>query len=142
MAFIGDAVFARLTAHTGTFALVGRRVYPLRLPQGIGQDPQIPYPAIRYQVFERPRTHLMGADLNERHAELQVDCYARTYRGAHTLAEQAISALSRWDGTAGGVVVLHVFLDGMLDMDEPTIQQDGEQGLYRVMLQFTAHWQD
>ena len=141
MAILGDAIYARLKAHAGTTALVGTRIYPLRLPQGIGAA-SLPYPAIRYQVIERPRTHLMGADLNERHAEAQVDCYASTYRDAHLLAAQVISALSRWDGTAGGVVVLHIFLDGALDTDEPTIEWDGEQGVYRVMLQFTAHWQD
>lgn len=142
MAILGDAIFTRLTAHTGTYTLVARRVYPLRLPQGSGA-PQVPYPAVRYQVLERPRTHLMGADLNERHAEVQVDCYAETYRGAHTLAAQVISALSRYEGTSGSVVVVHFFLDGSLDMDEPAVRTpQGEEGIFRVMLQFTAHWQD
>lgn len=141
MAILGDAIHARLKAHSGTYALVKNRIYPNRLPQGMGSE-ALPYPAVRYQVFERARTHLMGADLNERHAEVQVDCYALKYRDAHLLGAQVISALSRWEGTAGGVTVLHFFLDGGLDSDEPTVQQEGEQGLYRWMLQFTAHWED
>ena len=141
MAVLGDAIYARLIAHAGTTALVERRVYPLRLPQGIGSL-SLPYPAIRFQVFERQRTHLMGADLNERHAEVQVDCYGETYRSAHLVALQAISALSRQEGTWGGVVVIHFFLDAATEIDEPQSTQEGEEGVYRVMLQFTAHWQD
>jgi hypothetical protein len=142
MAVLGDAVYARLTAHAGTAALVGTRVYPLRLPQGMG-EPSVPYPAIRFQVFERARTHLMGADLNERHAEVQIDCYAESYEDAHELAEAVVSALSRWEGTAGGVTVIHFFLEGSLDMDEPTVvTPQGEESVCRVMHQFVAHWQD
>ena len=142
MARLGDAVYARLVAHAGTKALVERRVYPMQLPQGTG-EPSVPYPAIRFQVFERAPTHLMGADLNERHSEVQVDCYAETYEAAHAVAAEVRSALSRWEGTAGGVTVLHFFVDGSLDMDEPTVKTpQGEEGLSRVMLTFTAHWQD
>lgn len=133
---IGKAIHARLTGHAGTFALVKKRIYPLRIPQGPT------YPAVRYQVIGAPRTHLMGADLGEVHARVQIDCYAQTYDGAHTLATQVRGALSRWEGTAGGVTVIHVFLDDERDIDEPTIEQDGEKGVYRVMFDFIVHYEE
>lgn len=128
---IGKAVHARLKAHAGTAALVVDRIYPLRLP------PSPTYPAVRYQVITDPQTHLMGADLNELHAQVQIDCYAVTYPGAHALKTQVKAALSRWEGTAGGVTVIHSFYDDSRDLEE-TI----EQGIYRVMMDFTMHWQE
>lgn len=133
---IGKAITARLKAHAGTKALVGSRVYPLRLPQGPT------YPAVRYQVIGSPRVHAMGADTGQVNARVQVDSYALTYAGAQALAEQVRLALSRWEGTAGGVVVDHLFLDGDRDMDEPTLVHGGEQGIYRVMQDYIAHYQE
>lgn len=136
---IGLAVKARLTAHAGTSALVASRVYPLRLPQGPT------YPAVRYQLIGAPRTHLMGDDPDASigvHARVQVDCYADTYAGAHELAEQVRLALSRWSGTSGGVAVEVVFLEDERDMDEPTIKHESEEGVYRVMMDLIAHYQD
>lgn len=136
MAIPGNAIYARLKAHAGTLALVGSRIYPMRLPQGPT------YPAIRYQFIGAPRVHAMGADTGQVNASLQVDCYAETYTGARTLSDQVIDALSRWEATSGGVVVDHVFVDGERDLDEPTLEHDGEQGIYRVMLDLTVHYQE
>lgn len=136
---IGKAIHARLKAHTGTAALVESRIYPLRLPQGPT------YPAIRYQVISTPRTHLMGdtADASiQAHARVQVDCYDETYAGVRALAEQVRLALSRWSGTAGGVTVEVVFLDDERDLDEPTLVHGGEQGVFHVMMDLVAHYQD
>lgn len=133
---IGKALRARLTSHAGTSALIGSRVYPLRLPQGPT------YPAVRYQVIGAPRVHAMGADTGQVDARVQVDSYAETYAGAQALAEQVRLALSRWEGTAGGVVVDHVFLADQRDLDEPTLVHHGEQGVYRVMTDFIAHYQE
>ena len=130
----GLAIHARLKAHAGTFALVVARIYPLRLPQGAT------YPAVRYQVIGAPRVHAMGADTGEVFARVQVDCYAETYAAAHALSVQVRAALSRWSGTAGSVVVDSVFLDDERDLDEPTIEHAGDQGVYRVMLDFTVNY--
>lgn len=136
---IGKAIHARLKAHAGTSALVGSRVYPLRLPQGPT------YPAVRYQVIGAPRTHLMGdtPDASQWvHSRVQVDCYAVTYAGAHALAFQVRMALSRWSGSAGGLAVESVFLGAERDEDEPTLVHHGEQGLYRVTMDFIVHYQE
>ena len=130
----GKAIHARLKAHSGTFALVKARIYPLRLPQGPT------YPGVRYQRIGAPRAHAMGADTGEVFARVQVDCYAETYAGADALSVQVRAALSRWSGTAGGVVVDSIFLDDERDVDEPTIEHDGEQGVYRVMLDFIVNY--
>lgn len=136
---IGQAIHARLKAHAGTSALVESRVYPLRLPEGPT------YPAIRYQVIGAPRTHLMGDSADASigvHSRVQVDCFAETYAGVRAVAEQVRLALSRWSGTAGGVTVEVVFLDDERDLDEPTLIHGGEQGVYRVMFDFIAHYED
>lgn len=139
MAIIGDAIHAQLTGHSGTRALVGSRVYPLRLPQGTGAS-SLPYPAVRYQVIGAPRSHVMGQDTGEVFARVQVDCYAETYRDAHLLSAQVRAALSRQSGTWGGVVIDSVFLEDERDMDEPLVEWDGEQGVYRVMLDFIVNY--
>lgn len=131
---IGKAIKARLTAHSGTDALVGGRIYPLRLPQGPT------YPAVRYQVISAPRTQLMGGPVGEVHARVQVDCYALTYEEADQLSAQVRIALNRWDGTSGGVVVEAVFLENERDIDEPETIDKGERGVYRKMLDFMAHY--
>ena len=133
---LGDAIYARLKAHAGTLALVNTRIYPLRLPQGPT------YPAIRYQLIGAPETHLMGNDPGSVHSRVQIDCYAETYRSAHLLKAEVRDALSRWEGTVGGVVVDHLFLDDWRDMEEPTLEHDGEQGIYRVMMDLVAHYSD
>ena len=136
---IGKAVHARLAAHAGTRALVDSRVYPMRLPQGPT------YPAVRYQVIGAPRTHLMGDTPNASqwvHARVQVDSYAATYAGAHALAYQIRMALSRWSGSAGGIAVEVAFLDAERDEDEPTLVHHGEQGVYRVTMDFIVHYQE
>ena len=133
---IGKAIHSRLSAHSGTSALVSARIYPMRLPQ----PPT--YPAVRYQVIGAPRTHAMGVDTGEVHARVQVDCYATTYSGVRALADQVRLALNRWGDTAGGVVVDHVLLDEERDADEPTVVRDGERGVYRVMMDFLAHYQE
>ena len=131
---VGKAIYARLQAVAGVTALVGTRVYPLRLPQGPT------YPAIRYQKIDAPRTHLMTWDPGEVHARVQVDSYAKTYDGAQALAAQVRGALSRWGGAAGGVTVEHVFLDDERDIDEPEPLHDGESGIYRVMQDYIVHY--
>lgn len=136
---IGKAISARLKAHAGTAALVGTRVRPSRLEQGVK------YPAIVYQVIGSPRTHLMGDTSDASRwvtANMQVDCYAKTYAEAQALAEQVRLALSRWSGTAGGVAVEVVFFEDARDMDEPTLVDHGDEGVYRVMMDFKAHYQD
>lgn len=136
---IGKAISARLTAHAGTNALAGSRHYPLHAPQGPT------YPFTVYQMIGSPRTHLMGDSPDASRwveASMQIDCYAKTYAGTHALAEQVRLALSRWSGTAGGVTVEVVFFEDARDMDEPELVQHGDQGVYRVMMDFTAHYQD
>lgn len=140
---VGKAIHARLKAHAGTTALVGTRIYPLRLPQDIGERKPAPqYPAVRYQRIGAPRSHVMGADTGEVYANVQVDCYGLTYEDADALSVQVRAALSRWSGTAGGIVVDSVFLNDERDVDEPTIVKDGEQGVYRVLLDFTVNYQE
>lgn len=131
---IGKAIHGRLGAVAGVTALVGTRIYPSRLPQGPT------YPAIRYQVIDAPRTHLMTRDPGEVHARVQVDSYSKTYAQAQAVAAQVRLALSRWEGTAGGVTVEHVFLDDERDLDEPQPLHDGETGIYRVMQDYIAHY--
>lgn len=131
---VGNAIYARLAAHAGTAALVGTRIYPVRINQGVT------YPAIRYQVISAPREHVMTQDTGEVHARVQIDSYATTPEGAHAVAAQVRAALSRWGGTAGGVTVEHVFLDDERDIDEPTPVVAGDKGLFRVMQDYLVHY--
>jgi hypothetical protein len=133
---VGKAMYARLAAVAGVSNLVGTRIYALRLPQNVT------YPAIRYQQISAVRESAMGADTGDVTARMQVDSFAATYAGAQALAKQVRLALARWGGTAGGIVVEHVFIANELDRFEPEVLEDGTSGVPRVLQDYVVHFED
>lgn len=109
---VEQALYSRLTAHAGTSAIIGKKVYPNLLPQDVTLD------AITYQRISATRTPAMGADSDAAYARFQVSSWSSTYSGAKALAAQVQDALQRWSGTAGGTTVLEVFLLNELDIYE------------------------
>lgn len=84
---VGALVKARLTGYSGTSAIVGTRVYPLRLPQ----NPT--YEAITYQrISNGPQ----NGSTEIRESRWQINCWAQTYAEAHTLAGQVKAAFENW----------------------------------------------
>ena len=99
MADVRDWVHSKLTNHAGTAALVGTRVYAVRLPQ----SPTMP--AITIQTVSEPREHAFGSDPGIAHATVQVTAWAETIAGARALGAQVKSALNRVTGAAASITV-------------------------------------
>jgi hypothetical protein len=105
---VESAVVALLAADTGLAALVGARVYQLKLPQ------KVTLPAVRVQlVDELPAYHLRGTVVLTG-ARVQTDVYAAEasgadpYAGATAVAEAVDAALSGLKGDVGTPPGRHV----------------------------------
>lgn len=80
-------------------AIVGVRVHPLVLPQGIV------YPAIRYQRISTARDQYRTLIGKAEYASvrMQVDCYALTALAAITLAQAVYNLAEGYSGIIGGL---------------------------------------
>ncbi len=111
------AVRAHLVADPTVSALVGTRVYPLVLPQGVA------YPAIRYQRIDTPRTYSKAGYEGDSRPRLQIDCWATGYMDAKRLAEAVRAAMERYP---------HAVCEDEQDGYEP----EPAPPVYRRMLEF------
>lgn len=115
MADSEKAVRARLLEHSGTAALVGRRVHYSALPQ----DPTLP--AITLQEMPATPEGTMGNDTGHVRATMQIDAWAPKRAGAQALREQIRDALQRYTGTHEGTALKFV---GMFSQ-APKYESDG-----------------
>ncbi len=94
---IKDAIYTYLITQTGLTALVGLRIYPMRIPQ------RLDMPAITFEQVSKVCEHTMGSDSgNPFFARWQFNCWADTNYGADDVAAQLITALKDYSGTLGG----------------------------------------
>ena len=114
----------RLTGYAGLTALIGSRVYPLKMPQ----KPTLP--AVSYQRIDGPRESAIASDMGMAHPRMQVDCWASTYAGVKAVATQVRAALQRWSDAAASPVVL----DSLLESDQDLYEAEVE--IYRVSMDF------
>lgn len=121
---IEEALYTRLTGHSGTAALVGTRVYPNVLPQ------RATLPALVYRRVSGTREHAMGDDPGNVLSRMQVDCWASSYSGVKALYAQVLDALSRYRATVGSETIDDILAGVPIDMYEP------DKELHRVMTDF------
>lgn len=94
---IGAALRAHLAGDGSIAALVGSRIYPIRLPQP--KKDQVNLPAIVYQRISGFRfKHLRGGEALAR-PRYQVDCWAQTHDQATTLGNLVRQRLNGFSGT-------------------------------------------
>jgi hypothetical protein len=94
-------------------AIVGSRVYPMRLPQGFD------LPAISYQRVSGDRSKDLQGSTGHTEPRIQIDCWAKSYGEIKNLAEKLRLSLDRFTGDlGGGQYVHHVSLEGERDMFE------------------------
>lgn len=124
---IEAALVAELKAHAGLAALIGTRIYPLKLPQSAT------FPAVTYQRISGPRVSCMGGD-SLAHPRFQFDCWATGYLDALDVAAQVRAALQRTSGTIGSgsntASGVAIYLINEIDDYEPDTEY------YRVTLDF------
>jgi len=123
---IEKAIFARLSAVAGLTALVSTRIYNEVIAQGAA------YPCLAFTTVSTQRFPAMGANITLAKSRVQVNCYGATKLSAADVAVQVRAALSRWGGTAGGVVVQSIFDETQTSDYDDAIQK------HRVIVEFMA----
>lgn len=116
-----ETIRTELAAAPGVTDLVGTRMYPNLMPQGVA------LPAIVYSVIsDTPENTFTGTSADRLNStRVQIDCYAVKYLDAHAVAEAVdlvVSNLSRHDLTGAR--------EGKRDL------YDDESQLHRVSLDF------
>ena len=121
MSFSTD-LYTRLSSHAGLSALVGDRIYPLRLPQ----NPTLP--AVVYQRISGQR--LQNLDRNTdgpQRIRVQLTAWAEDVDTANSVAEQVRLAME----ASTGWRALHA-----LDVE----QYEPDTGLYSVVADYQVHY--
>jgi hypothetical protein len=93
-------------------ALIGDRVYPVRLPQGVT------LPAVTYQRVAGGED-LTHSGAGPARALVQVDCWANGYDAALTLAAAVRAALAGHRGAMGTARYVAVRIVNAIDLPEP-----------------------
>lgn len=136
MAAVEEALYARLQAVSAVTDLVSTRVYPVKHDTGS----MLAYPFITYEILAHGRISAMTDDTGDVESTVRFHCWGKDsgsiggYKSARDVAAAVRGALQRWDGTSGGVVVKHVFVDGEYDIGDPT------PGVYHRAIDVDVRW--
>jgi hypothetical protein len=84
---------AYLAADAAILALVGSRIYPLKLPQA----PTLP--ALTYQKISGSRVTSLSGYSGLSHPRMQIDCWASTYEQVKDVAAAVVTALDAYPGS-------------------------------------------
>ena len=124
---IEEAIYLHLKNHPGLSALIGTRIYPLRMPQ----NPTLP--AVVYQRISTPRTYSHSGYSNLADPRFQFSVWAESYSGALAVAEQLRDAINGFTGS-GSIPVYSSQIANESDDYEPSTE------LYRILIDaFIAH---
>jgi hypothetical protein len=123
-------IIQRLLAHGGVAALVGGRVYPGDLPQGVAM------PAIAVSRVSGGPVYVDEGESGLDMARAQVDCCGVDYSSAKNAAKAVRLALSSFVGQSAGVSFECVLLDAERDL-EPTGSNAAEYS-HRVSCEFVV----
>jgi hypothetical protein len=98
------AIFDYLSEDPGVAALVGDRIYPVRIPPGTNAQPT-PLPAISFQRISAGRTYTYDSFAETSawvRARVQFSCWSNSALGAIEVGEAVLLALSGYNGTMSG----------------------------------------
>lgn len=124
---IAETIRAKLIANPALSALVGARIYPLKLPQ----NPT--YPAITYQ---RVAGDYQG-DIGVHSPDFQFDCWASGYTEAENLTRALINALDRESWRTGNHEIIKCTLNRTpLDLYDSVVNK------HRVSLDFSILYRE
>lgn len=117
MALLETALVSALEDHPGLGDLIGDKIYPLMVPQGIA------LPAVTYRRVSGERIHAMVDDPGLASPRIQVDAWGATYASAKAVAEQVIACLQRWSGTVETVIIQDTYFQGDTDIYDPDTER-------------------
>jgi len=118
-----ESIYSMLAADAAVAAIVGSRIYPLRMPD----DENAVLPSVVYTRVSGARATPMAGGATLENPRIQVDSWATTYAGAKALSEAVRAALEETGGTGLKAILLS-------DSD----LMDDETGDYRVSMDFSV----
>jgi hypothetical protein len=107
-----EGLLALLLASAGIAGIVGTRIYPNSLPQGVV------LPAISVTVAGKQPVYADDGEAGLTSARVQVECWALSYGAAKALARAVTDALSAFDGPAGDIEFQFITLGDERDFRE------------------------
>jgi hypothetical protein len=128
----GLAIYAILAADSGVAAIVGTRIYPNFAPAGAA------LPNVVYEQVTATRTKALVGHQGLTRQRFTVRAIATTYTAAESLADAVRLALCDYVGTAGGIVVKGIFLDGERDVPDSSPEIDAGR-MYGKEMDFFVH---
>lgn len=121
---LGKGIYNLLTTDAGVSALVGNRVFPAVMEQGVTM------PAICYTIISAGRISALIQDTDLVETLVQVDCYSETYPQARDVHQAVRAAMQRYQGTNAGIVI-----DDVVVEDERDIREE-ETKLFRTSVDY------
>lgn len=115
-----------LQADAAVAALVGTRVYPVKLPQGV-KDASLVYNEISGQS-----DHHMEGPSGLVTVRMQIAAWAQSADAAHALFLAVKEAIDGYRGMMGSVEVQGVFIDSWRDLDDTTANLRGKVADYFI----------
>ena len=126
MAVLEEGLHSYLSTYAGMVALIGDRVYPLRMPQNAT------LPCLTYQRISTPRisTHdTSGATGDLTNPRFQFDAWGSTYASVKAINDQVRAALNGKTGSIGTAPSNITIRSALADNENPEYDPDSE--LYR-----------
>jgi hypothetical protein len=123
---IEEGIVTFLKSDAPLTAVIGSRVYPMRLPQGET------LPAVTYQrISSPPRSSHDGAS-TLKNPRFQFKSWGETYADARTVADLLKAALDGYVGLMGTVAVQNTIIMNDLDYNDP--QTETYQGVVDAII--------
>jgi hypothetical protein len=117
-------------------AIVGKRVYPNRLPQNVV------YPAIRYARISTPRSEWRVLDFNDDEGyaspRFQLNCYAIQHSDALALGQAVFRHLKSFHGTVSGLRIDVIAPEDEAGEYQPGVAE-GDVGVHDQRLDVFIH---
>lgn len=115
--YIESAVVALVLADATLSGLIGTRIKPHNVPQGVPGAATLP--AVVYQLLDDAVDHHLDGPAGIARALLRLDALSRDYADCMAIAEALRSALDGYRGTSQGVAVLFAKLSPRASSYEP-----------------------
>ena len=125
---IRQAVIAHLKGNAGVQAILGQRIYSVKLPDNLTN-----WPAATIQRVSTVRHHTKLGPAGLTDSRMQVSIFGPDFLAVTQAADAVRAALDGFRGDMGGVAVHNVRSDGEYDLYDPNAGMDGT---YHVALEF------
>jgi len=125
MATLEEGLFTYLSTNADVSALIGTRVFPLRMPE------RSTFPAIAYTRISGAREASHSGTSNLANSRVQISCWDRNYLTAKQVAQAVVKAMHAYSGAMGSITVYAAFCE------DETDSQDEGTNLHRVIVDFS-----